>query len=143
MKEAAKNRASKSEVDGALDIAHFFEEKKKEKKPQTFDLSYFNGIWCIGEWWITNLFIFSDMFETFRMPNSVTETITTWKLKDLLGESVKPPITSGNSLAPKLKYIHNSKIVAECKGSCLKQDQSSFTCKNVLNFFIACKSHKE
>lgn len=32
MKEAAKNRASKSEVDGALDIAHFFEEKKKEKK---------------------------------------------------------------------------------------------------------------
>ena len=30
MKEAAKNLASKSEVDGALDIAHFFEEKKSK-----------------------------------------------------------------------------------------------------------------
>ena len=49
MKEAAKNLASKSEVDGALDIAHFFEEKEKEKKPQTFDLSYFNGIRCIAK----------------------------------------------------------------------------------------------
>ena len=32
MKQAAKNLASKGEVDGALDIAHFFLKKKKKKK---------------------------------------------------------------------------------------------------------------
>ena len=49
MKETVKSLPSKSEVDGALYIAHFFEEKEKEKKLQTFDLSYFNGIRCIGK----------------------------------------------------------------------------------------------
>ena len=32
MKEAAKNRASKNEIDRAFDIEHFFEEKNKKKK---------------------------------------------------------------------------------------------------------------
>ena len=41
------------------------------------------------------------------MPTGDTETIVAWKSKALLEETIKPPTTPGNSIAPKLKWIHN------------------------------------
>lgn len=46
-----------------------------------------------------------------------------------------PTTTIGNSLAPKLKQIHDSEIEAKFKGSCLKQDKETFTQRNVANLF--------
>ena len=47
------------------------------------------------------------------MPVGDNETIIAWKSKGLLDVSVSPLITRGNSLAPKLKWIHNSKRTVE------------------------------
>ena len=51
-------------------------------------------------------------------------------------ESIKTPSTSNNSLTPKSKFINNTKIAVEFKGSCLKQDKGTFTHRNMLNFFL-------
>ena len=44
------------------------------------------------------------------MPVGDAQTIMALKSKGLSDVSIKPPTASGNSLAPKLKRIHNSKI---------------------------------
>lgn len=48
-------------------------------------------------------------------------------------ESIKPPNTSDNSLAPKLIYIHNVKIVVKSEASCFKQNITSFNHRYVTN----------
>ena len=48
-------------------------------------------------------------------------------------ESIKPPNTSDNSLAPKLIYIHNVKIVVKSEASCFKQNITSFNRRYVTN----------
>ena len=48
----------------------------------------------------------------------------------------RPPTTSDNSLAPKLTFIRNAKIPIEIEGSCLKQDEATFTHRNVVNLFL-------
>lgn len=40
-------------------------------------------------------------------------------------------------LLQKGKWIHTSKIALEFKGTCLKQNKSTFTHRNVVNLFIA------
>ena len=47
-------------------------------------------------------------------------------------ESIKPT-TPGNSLAPKWKWIDNSKIAVEFTGSFLKEDKATFTHRNVVS----------
>ena len=51
-------------------------------------------------------------------------------------EIVKPPTAPSNSLTPKLKRIHNSKIAVEFHGSYLKQDKVTFSLKSEINLFI-------
>ena len=66
-----------------------------------------------------------------------TETIITWKKKGLFDESIKVSIiTPGNGVAPKLKWIDNSKIAAEFRGSCFEQDKATFTHGNVGDLFL-------
>ena len=48
-----------------------------------------------------------------------TDYISSWKSKGLSAESIKPPTTSDNSLAPSLDYYGN-KIRAKFAKSCLK-----------------------
>ena len=48
-------------------------------------------------------------------------------------ESIKPPNASDNSLAPKLIYIHNAKIVVKSEASCFKQNITSFNRRYVTN----------
>ena len=70
------------------------------------------------------------------MPTGDTEKIIAWRLKCLSDESIKPPTTPDKNLAPKLKWIYNSKKVVELKGRSLKQDETTFTHGNVVNLFI-------
>ena len=60
------------------------------------------------------------------MPNGDTETVLAWKSKGLSDKCIKPRTTSNNILAPKLKWIQNSKISVDFKRICLKQDKVTF-----------------
>ena len=76
------------------------------------------------------------IIQYFRMPTGYSETIIAWKSKGLSDERTKPTTTRRKSLAPKLKWIHNSKTAVKFKGSCLKQGKATFTRSNVVNLFI-------
>ena len=52
-----------------------------------------------------------------------TDHISSWKSKGLSDESIKPPATSNNNLAPLLNYI-GIKTRVKFDGSCLKQDKN-------------------
>ena len=58
--------------------------------------------------------------------------ILEWKSKGLSEQSIKPPTTSDNSLAPLIDYL-NDKIQLKFKGSCLKQDKLTYTHKTMVN----------
>ena len=55
-----------------------------------------------------------------------TDYISLWKSKGLSTETIKPPTTSDNSIAPKLNYYGN-KVRVKFTGSCLKQPKISYT----------------
>ena len=50
-------------------------------------------------------------------------------------ESIKPPSTSNNIFNPLLDYVGN-KIRVEFKGSCLRQDKSSFDHMKIVNIYM-------
>ena len=49
-----------------------------------------------------SIYLYSD---TFAMPTGDTETVIARKSEGLPKESIKPPTTTGNSIAAKLKWI--------------------------------------
>ena len=49
-----------------------------------------------------------------------SEYVSSWKSKGLSTESIKPPITSDNSLTPELNY-YGTRARVKFTGSCLKQ----------------------
>ena len=51
-------------------------------------------------------------------------------------ESIINPATSCNSFAPKLTYIHNSKMAPKYEGSCLEQNTEYFDHRSAMNLFI-------
>ena len=58
-----------------------------------------------------------------------------WRSKEISNESIKPPITSDNSLSPKLSYC-GTKIRVQFTWSCLKQPKFTFTYKALVNIYI-------
>lgn len=52
-----------------------------------------------------------------------------WICKRLSQEKIKPPTTLNNSLAPKLKWMHNLKTAVEFEGNCYEQDKTTFAHK--------------
>ena len=64
-----------------------------------------------------------------------TDYISLWKSKGLSAETIKPPTTSDNSIAPKLNYYGN-KVRVKFTGSCLKQPKISYTHEKVVNTYI-------
>ena len=61
--------------------------------------------------------------------------IPSWKSKGLSADSIKPPTTSDNSLAPALSY-YGTKTRVKFIGSCLKQSKISCTHGKVVNIYI-------
>ena len=52
--------------------------------------------------------------------------ILSWKSKGLSDKTIKPPVTSDNSLTPLIDYVGN-KIRIKFTGSCLKQPKAQCT----------------
>ena len=66
------------------------------------------------------------------MPTNYNETTIAWKSKGLLDESIKLLATQHKSVAPKLKWIYNSRNAVEFKGSFSKQKEATFTLRKVV-----------
>ena len=58
---------------------------------------------------------------------SDTNYISSWKSKGLSAESIKPPTTSDNNLAPELNYYDDFKVRVKFTRSCLKQPKFTRT----------------
>ena len=61
--------------------------------------------------------------------------IVEWKSKLLSDESIKPPTTSNNSLAPLIDN-YSYKIRLKFNGSCLTQPKVTYTHEKVVNIYI-------
>ena len=74
------------------------------------------------------------MYRYFKMITN-TDYISSWKSKGLSSESIKPPATSDNSLAPALSY-YSTKTRVKFTGNSLKQSKISYTHGKVVNIYI-------
>ena len=66
---------------------------------------------------------------------TITDYISSWKSKGLWAESIKPPTTSDNSLAPSLDY-YGYKIRVKLTESYLKQSTILYTHGKVVNITL-------
>ena len=81
-----------------------------------------------------NYLVFQPVLRYFKkIANS--NHFSMWKLKVLSDESIKPPATSNNSLAPALNYS-NTKLRVKFDGNYLKQDEATFTYNKGVNIYI-------
>ena len=104
---------------------------ENELNELTFDSSYFIGKSHFEEDRTQNYLVFQPMYKYFKLITN-TDYISSWKYKELRGESIKPPTTSDNSLIPTLNY-HGTKTRVKFIGSCLKQSKISYTHGKVVN----------
>ena len=100
------------------------------KKLKTFDSSYFKGKNHCSEDGTQNYLIFQPMYRYLK--NSNTDYVLLWKSK---GKTIKHPTSSDNSLAPALSCYGIKKRV-KSDGSCLKQDQITFTNGKRVNIYV-------
>ena len=77
------------------------------------------------------------MHRYFKKVGHTTDPISSWKSKGSSNESIIPPTTSVNSLAPALNCFGNKNRVNFNEG-CLKQDKTTFTPGNTVNIYISC-----
>ena len=61
----------------------------------------------------------------FRDFETSTNNMNITQLKGLSDESIKLPVTTGNSFVPRLDYFNNFELQVESNGSCLKIDRVS------------------
>ena len=74
---------------------------------------------------------YSEFERVYRYFKTVTNTntVTAWKSKRLLDESIKPPSTSDNNLNLGINNTDNVKIQAKFDGSCFRQEKELLTNK--------------
>ena len=116
------------------------------KKLKTFDSSYFIGKSHFEEDGTQNYLVFQPINRYFKVIAN-TDYVSSWKSKGLSAETIKPPITSNNSLTPAVSY-YGTKTTVKFNGSCLKQPQISYTHGTVINIYIvyelsASSSHSD
>ena len=102
------------------------------------DLSYYRGKQYFDEGsGKQNYVVFLPIRKHFKL-NSVVNTadyVLSWQSKGLSNESIKPPITSENSLHPELNY-YGTKTRVKFTKSCLKQSSHILTHKHIANIYI-------
>ena len=108
------------------------------KKRKTFNSGYFIGKSHFEEDGTQNYLVFQPINSDY---------ISYWKCKGLSSETITPPITSNNSVTPRLSYS-GTKTRVKPTESCLKQPKPSFIYKNVANIYNvnelgASSSHSE
>ena len=110
------------------------------KKLKTFDSSFFIGKSHFVEVGVQNYLVFQPIVRYFKLITN-TKYISSWQSKGLSDETIKPPATSDNSLNPKVSY-YGTKARLEFRGSCLKQDKSTFNHGKIVNIYIVYELDK-
>ena len=102
-------------------------------KLKTFDSGYFIGKSRFEEDGVQNNLVFQPLNKYFKViTNANTKYISSWQSKGLSDESIKPPAMSDYKRNPKVNY-YGTKTRLEFRGSCLKQDKSTFNHGKILN----------
>ena len=104
------------------------------KKLKIFDSDYFIGKSLFEEDGTQNNLVFQPINKSFKVITN-TNYVSSWKFKGLSAESIKPPTTSDNSLAPVLDY-YRTKTRVKFFESCLKQPKISYTNGKAVNIYI-------
>ena len=112
------------------------------KKLKTFDSSNFIGKSHFVEDRVQNFLVFQLLSKYLKViTNANTKYISSWKSKGISDESIKPPTTSDYKLNPKVNY-YGTKTRLEFRGSCLKQDKSTFNHGKIVNIYIVYEIDK-
>ena len=112
------------------------------KKLKTFDLGYFMGKSHFEQDGTQNYLVFKPSNKYFKViTNANIKYISSWQSKGLSDESIKPPATSDYKLNPKVNY-YGTKTRLEFRGSCLKQDKSTFNHGKIVNIYIVYELDK-
>ena len=105
-------------------------------KLKTFDSGFFNGKSHFEEDGVQNYLVFQPLNKYFKViTNANTKYISSRQSKGLSDKIIKPPGTSDYKLNPKVNY-YGSKTRLEFRGSCLKQDKSTFNHEKIVNIYI-------
>ena len=111
-------------------------------KLKTFNSSYFIGKSHFEEDGVQNYLVFQPLNKYFKViTNANTKYISSWQSKGLSDKSIKPPATSDYKLNPKVNY-YGTKTRLEFRGSCLKQDKSTFNHGKIVNIYIVYELDK-
>ena len=114
--------------------------EKELNKLKTFDSGYFIGKSYLEEDGTQNYLVFQPLNKYFKVISS-TNYGSSWQSKGLSDETIKPPATSDKSLNPKVSY-DGAKARLEFRGSCLKQDKSTFNHGKKVNIYIVYELDK-
>ena len=108
--------------------------ENKLNQLKTFDSSYFIGKSHLEEDGTQNILVFEPLKKYFKIITN-TKYISAWESKGLADQTIKPPTTSNYKLNPQLNYF-GTKTRLEFRGSCLKQDKSTFNHGKIVNIYI-------
>ena len=122
MRLAQANLITKTDFDAKLSSLNRKITANKTKKilAQNYS-SYFIGKSHSEEDGTQNYLVFQPLNKYFKVITN-TDYVSSWKSKGLSTESIKPPITSDNSLTPELNY-YGTRGRVKFTGSCLKQSK--------------------
>ena len=122
-------------------IKHVIVENELNKL-KTFDSDSFIGKIHFEEDGVWNCLVFQPLNKDFKViTNANTKYISSWQSKGLSDERIKPPTTSDYKLNPKVNY-YGTKTRLEFRGSCLKQDKSTFNHGKIVNIYIVYEIDK-
>ena len=140
---AQANLITKTDFDGKLSGLNRKITKNKSDhllvknelfKLNTFDFGHFIGKSHFEEDGVQNYLVFQPVHRYFKFISN-TNFISEWISKGLSSESIKPPTTSNNSLAPAINN-YGTKTRVKFSGSCLQQSKLTYTHKKIVNIYV-------
>ena len=109
-------------------------------KIKDFEFGYFIGKSHFEEDGTQNYLVFQPMYRYFKTDSSYH--ISSWTSKGFSNESITPLSAPNNFLAPSLNYL-GTKIRIKFSGSCLKQDNVTYTHGKIVNTYIVYEINKK
>ena len=108
--------------------------KNELNELKAFDFGYFIRKSHFEEDGVQNYLVFQLVYRYFEFIGN-TNFISEWISKGLSSESIKPPTTSDNSLAPAINN-YGTKTRVTFTGSCLQQSKVTYTYKKTVNVYV-------
>ena len=115
-------------------------DENELNKLKTFDFGYFIGKSNFEEHGAQNYLVFQPLNKYFKVIAS-TNYASLWQSKGLSGKTINPLTTSYYKRKPQLNY-YGTKARLEFRGSCLKQDKSTFNHGKIVNIYIVFELDK-